>query len=602
MSVNPATLQPANIVWRGSQPFAPDYDDIYFSEDAAKEVQRVFITPSCLPDRLPRQELITVGELGFGTGLNFLVTADEVLRRESGRLHFISCEAHPLNNADWQKLADLRGHQWPLAKALATAPLALIRGWHRRVWAQGRITLSVYHGEAQDALKDLIIHQQAPVDAWFLDGFTPEHNAAMWDKALFAQIAQTTTTHSTVTTFTAAGRVRRALTDVGFNMRRVDQRPHKRESLAGQFADSDVPRSSYPTPAQVTIHGAGISGASVARHCAEAGITATVYDPNGIANGASSMDTTLLHARLLADGSTQAQYREAAFHYASHYVREYDACQQTGVLQVHSRRTDDVKLNRVAQCYGARNHIHHHWIQWLGETAVQELSGRPLVGEALWFPSAATVNLRKLCLELLDHPNIQVHPDAVADIPANPVHPHIICTGSESRNMQGLDWLEITDIYGQLDRLTPEPASKLTRIPIVGNGYLVPSGNSLVMGATYEYTPWSEAQASEKNFTQTKAYLDNAAQSAWEQQTSRQVQRGARCVSSDRHPIVGQVSDQVWISTGHGSMGTTSASLAASTIVSLLQGWIPPVSAEVYAGLSPERFAQRQARRGRRHL
>ena len=44
----------------------------------------------------------------------------------------------------------------------------------------------------------------------------------------------------TATTFTSAEWVRRGLQAAGFDMHRVDQRPHKRESLAGLYRNSSA--------------------------------------------------------------------------------------------------------------------------------------------------------------------------------------------------------------------------------------------------------------------------------------------------------------------------------------------------------------------------
>ncbi|MFL2523944.1 MAG: hypothetical protein ACJ0RB_11170, partial [Candidatus Azotimanducaceae bacterium] len=57
-------------------------------------------------------------------------------------------------------------------------------------------------------------------------------------------------------------------------------------------------------------------------------------------------------------------------------------------------------------------------------------------------------------------------------------------------------------------------------------------------------------------------------------------------------------SERRWISTAHGSLGTSSAPLAAAIIASDLMGWVPPVSRRVLSCVEPRRFIERQARRG----
>ncbi|MEM7080885.1 MAG: hypothetical protein AAF513_19885 [Pseudomonadota bacterium] len=133
-------LPGAHLDWREHAPYAPAYGDIYFSHDAAQETERVFIAPSSLCDS-PAPALFTVGELGFGTGLNFVATAAYVLRHTHARLHFISFEAHPLRPDDWPRVAaELgRGALAALFAELTRPPLALLGGWQRRVLAAGRV-------------------------------------------------------------------------------------------------------------------------------------------------------------------------------------------------------------------------------------------------------------------------------------------------------------------------------------------------------------------------------------------------------------------------------------------------------------------------------
>jgi len=55
-------------------------------------------------------------------------------------------------------------------------------------------------------------------DAWYLDGFSPDKNPAMWEDRLFPLIAARTGRGGTLATFSSAGRVRRALQAAGFSV------------------------------------------------------------------------------------------------------------------------------------------------------------------------------------------------------------------------------------------------------------------------------------------------------------------------------------------------------------------------------------------------
>lgn len=71
------------------------------------------------------------------------------------------------------------------------------------------------------------------IDAWFLDGFAPAKNPAMWNAPVLAEVARTARPGATLATYTSAGWVRRGLQRAGFQIRRVPGFGGKREMLAG---------------------------------------------------------------------------------------------------------------------------------------------------------------------------------------------------------------------------------------------------------------------------------------------------------------------------------------------------------------------------------
>jgi tRNA 5-methylaminomethyl-2-thiouridine biosynthesis bifunctional protein len=579
--VNTERIEPALLDWHGDQPFAALYDDIYYSDDGLEEFQRVFLQPSSLLQRDDLAECLQVAELGFGTGLNFALCAEAVLQRTQRRLHYIAFEAHPLAAADWVRLAKRRPQ--PLFKELAQVAPPLLTGWHRRRFANGRIQLSVYHGDILPGLQDLNSRQQQPIDAWFLDGFDPRKNPAMWLPEVFAAIADRSISGTRVCTFTASGQVRRGLKEVGFDMRRVDQRPRKRESLAGVFsARSPAGRPTYPK--QIRIFGAGIAGCSVARELADQGIDVELFDPSGVANGGSRMQASALHCRLLGDLSATAEFRARAYHHAQPVLSTHPAAQPIAAVQLALSAKEEDKQRRIAEVYGDPQNT---WLRFLAAQSVLDELGLT-ARSALLFSNSAIINLPHLCTQLLDHPRIQL-----VQMPGQG-QPDVIACASMSKSMAPQMPLEIGDVFGQLNWIEPPTAGirGQLNVAIVGNGYVLPSAAHWVIGSTYEQSPWEADTAAAHNITSNRAFLGTEAI------RSTRYQRAARCVSSDRDPVVGKVGDGVWITTAHGSMGSSSAPFAASIIASEVLGWIAPVSSRALKSVAPDRFIARQARRG----
>lgn len=587
MSQHREYIAPALLRWRHQQPMSAQFDDIYFSADGEQEVRRIFLGPSKILQRIQQapDRWFTIAELGFGSALNFIVCADAIGQQSQGRLHFISVEAHPLKHGDWQALAKLRRNS-PTAQALASAPLPLLSGWHRRSFYHGRVQLSVFHGDVSTGLTELNRHQHQPVDAWFLDGFAPSKNPAMWQREVLEQLAQLSDAGTSVATFTAAGQVRRDLQAVGFTVDKVDQRPFKRSSLVGRFGPGSK-RPWHRPPTQINVLGGGIAGASAARQLADMGLTVRVFDPAGIASGGSKMHVSALHARLLGDESPAAEFRARAFHHAAASAPCLAGFRQTGALQLALTPQELNKIQRIYRVYqGDLPPEQEHWLSFRNaEDLIRELDLAALGG--LYFSGAGVVNLPERCAALLDHSAIEFHQQArepTAD------EAWVIACGSKSRDYCLDNPLEIGDVWGQLDWI--EPTAAQLPAPIVGNGYTIPGTDAWVVGSSYEQRPWPSAEATASNIQGNRPFIGTGPI------TPISHKRGPRCVSSDRDPIIGPLGNQRWITTAHGSMGTSSAPLAAAIIASQIMGWVPPASSRVLGCVDPSRFRARQARRG----
>ena len=197
----------------------------------------MFLGGNNLPQGWHGTDRYVIGELGFGTGLNFLNAWKlfEVTTQPSQSLDFISFEKYPLT------AAEIAHHLQPyeevfegrLQTLLAQYPL-LIPGFHRVVLNQ-RITLTLIFDDVNAAIPKLV----APVDAWFLDGFKPSTNPDMWRRALFDDMARLSHNGTTLATYTAAGQVRRDLTAAGFALEKVPGYGRKRHMTIGQYSGAN---------------------------------------------------------------------------------------------------------------------------------------------------------------------------------------------------------------------------------------------------------------------------------------------------------------------------------------------------------------------------
>ena len=204
------TGQQSDTSWRdGDVPVSERFQDPYFSlENGLEETRHVFLSGNGLPERFRRE--FSIAELGFGTGLNFLATwqAWEAWGID-GALHFTSFEAYPLASPDMMRALSA----FPtLGDRPARLIAALTEG--EGVARLGSVTLELVIGDAREAVPAW----GGLADAWFLDGFAPARNPELWEPALLSAVFRHTRPGGTAATYTAAGAVRRALSEAGFDV------------------------------------------------------------------------------------------------------------------------------------------------------------------------------------------------------------------------------------------------------------------------------------------------------------------------------------------------------------------------------------------------
>jgi tRNA U34 5-methylaminomethyl-2-thiouridine-forming methyltransferase MnmC len=201
--------QQGDVIWAEcGTPESLRFGDPYFTKGAGlDETRHVFLAGNDLPARL--RPGFHVAELGFGTGLNLLALAQSA----PCAVRFTSFEAYPLSSDDMAR-----------ALGMFDLPLApdLIRAWAAskgpvRAFDVGPVTVEIRIADARDALPAW----SGTADAWFLDGFAPSRNPELWGPDLMAEVARHTAPGGTFATYTAAGSVRAALAEAGFDVTRT---------------------------------------------------------------------------------------------------------------------------------------------------------------------------------------------------------------------------------------------------------------------------------------------------------------------------------------------------------------------------------------------
>ena len=217
--------QSAEVIWRDEgPPVSARFGDRYFSGDnGLAECAHVFIGGNDLPQRI--RDGFRIAELGFGTGLNALAVARLWSGAGAvGRMTYTAFEAYPLASGDMARALG----RWPELDAWRPLLIEAWSGGQRRIALPG-VDLTVRIGDARRTLPAW----DGLADAWFLDGFSPACNPELWEDALLAEVARHTAPGGTFATYSAAGRVRRALAEAGFAVERRTGHGAKRHMTRG---------------------------------------------------------------------------------------------------------------------------------------------------------------------------------------------------------------------------------------------------------------------------------------------------------------------------------------------------------------------------------
>lgn len=199
----------------------PGLDLTFHSRHGAiRESKHVFIEAGLSPLLQKLAETLAVFEMGFGTGLNALLTLMEAekLRRT---IHYTTLELYPLETCEALRL----NYCEQLGKMDLLQYYKLM---HDCEW-DSKITLSPYF-HFQKIRADLREFSSPTLfDLVYYDAFAPAAQPALWTPEIFQTIYQWLRPAGILVTYSSKGEVRRTLKSAGFEVEKLPGPPGKRE-------------------------------------------------------------------------------------------------------------------------------------------------------------------------------------------------------------------------------------------------------------------------------------------------------------------------------------------------------------------------------------
>ena len=295
-----------------------DFDDIFFSvNDGIGEVEHVYLNANNLIEIFSKRKHTVISELGFGTGLNFLLSwrlFDKY--NNSGSFDYISIEGYPLDleilKKVYLKFPNLSKYSNALFKKLPPQ----WSGMHRLVFNNGKIRLTLIYGEVFEALQFASFKS----DIWYLDGFNPKKNPQMWSLKVFEEVYRLTKETGTFSTFSSSGQVRENLSKAGFRVKKIKGFGKKKEMTIGKKPGLSISKQSIKN---VIIIGGGIAGASVARALKSRNINITILEKDKLlASGASGNLAAIQSPRIATVNTPSSRLSISGYRFARDLSKE----------------------------------------------------------------------------------------------------------------------------------------------------------------------------------------------------------------------------------------------------------------------------------------
>jgi len=200
----------------------PDINEQYHSKHGAlQESNHVFISKG-LHKIAAKQSEISILEIGFGTGLNALLTYFEASQSNLA-INYTTVEAYPVLASEWEALnygALIQNEKGP----------EVFRKLHETTWEAQHVVSSFFKFTKQEKKFEAITDQEA-YDLIYFDAFGARVQPELWTEAIFKIMYKAMKQGGILVTYAAKGSVRRAMQAVGFSVERLEGPPGKREML-----------------------------------------------------------------------------------------------------------------------------------------------------------------------------------------------------------------------------------------------------------------------------------------------------------------------------------------------------------------------------------
>lgn len=195
-----------------------DWEECYHSKNGAiQEAYHVFIKNGL---NLIKDKSVAILEIGFGTGLNALVTLLEASKNNLN-IHYTGVEAYPVS------LEEALAMNYATQLNIDNADFIAL---HECKWERSNaISPSFELTKRQQFFNQ--INDVNQFDLIYFDAFGYQYQPELWSTEIFQKMYTALKEEGVLVTYAARGAVKRSMKEVGFTVAKVEGPPGKREMM-----------------------------------------------------------------------------------------------------------------------------------------------------------------------------------------------------------------------------------------------------------------------------------------------------------------------------------------------------------------------------------
>ena len=206
--------------------FVPGLNEHYHSIHGAVTESRHVFVKNGLSYILQDLQKIYLLEVGFGTGLNALLTYFEA-KKNNIFIDYVGIEPFSLSKEVYSNLnfPDLIGDK--------TAE-DVFKRMHETALNERHVLSPFFNFKIMGGGLEECKFVSEKFHLVFFDAFSPDVQPELWTELIFAKVFEVLKKGGVLVTYSAKGSVRRAMKNVGFRIERLPGPPGKREMLRGE--------------------------------------------------------------------------------------------------------------------------------------------------------------------------------------------------------------------------------------------------------------------------------------------------------------------------------------------------------------------------------